>query len=115
MDIKHILLATDLSDQSKQAHAHAVAVAQRLGARITLFHVNEARDVPHHGSAELSAFLEQVDARTAAALKQEAETLAQSGVTVNVAGASGNAAQEILGFIGAHTVDLLVLSRHGAR
>ncbi|MBW2634922.1 MAG: universal stress protein, partial [Deltaproteobacteria bacterium] len=39
IDIKKILFATDLSESSRYAFAHAINMADRLGAGLTILHV----------------------------------------------------------------------------
>ncbi len=39
--IKHIVVATNLSDGARRAHAHAAALAKAFGATVTLLHVDE--------------------------------------------------------------------------
>lgn len=46
--MKHILLTTDLSDESKRAFAPVADLAKRLGARVTILHVMQvALAVPY--------------------------------------------------------------------
>jgi nucleotide-binding universal stress UspA family protein len=50
MIIKHILLTTDLSDESQRTFANAVSLAKANDARITLLNVVEDLKVAAHGS-----------------------------------------------------------------
>ncbi len=113
---RHILLATDLSDDADAASVRAVDIAQRYDANLTLLHVVdysiddlavewlEPPDIP---AAEfLRTRAHQALLELARALGREH---AQTAVVMDVK----SPVREILRYSQDHAVDLLVIGAHG--
>ena len=54
-EIKKILYATDLSENSRHAYAYAASIANRYGAGVTILHVLET--MSHNAAAQISAYI----------------------------------------------------------
>ena len=116
MKIRHILIATDLSETSRRAYPYAAALARLDNARVTLIHVNEASLYAQHTAAELLEYLEQIGHAAADALANEADYFAtEFGVAVDVVDETGRASDRILDFAAHNEVDAIVVAKHGAR
>jgi len=90
-----ILVATDFSDGAETAFDVAVQYARALHARLHLFHVFWA------GEVEVTQLLADAAAR------------AGPDVSVTVAGAGGDPAEQILLYATGHSIDLIVVGTHG--
>jgi nucleotide-binding universal stress UspA family protein len=111
--IREILFPSDLSLASDRAFAHAALIAERFGARTTLYHLVETT-TPVGGADRPSARLEVLRraeryarehlARRAEALCSPAEIVVEHGGTIHDA---------VLRMIAARGPDLTVMSTHG--
>jgi nucleotide-binding universal stress UspA family protein len=117
IDITRILCPTDFSDFSRLAFDHAIALARRYGASVTLLHVVQLPPVaaaPAGGVVLPSMILTPADREALLAnLRQFAEREGGGGVRVDVEVLLGTPAAEILAFADARDVDLMVLGTHG--
>jgi universal stress protein A len=112
----HILVATDLSDESDAAVMRALDLAQRYGSRLTLLHVVDytVDELPidwlETGEDNSDDFLrnraEQALTELAAELGRDRT---QTAVIMNVK----SPVREILEYSNNHEVDLVVLAAHG--
>ncbi len=113
---RHILCATDFSSYSDRACAHALALAQETGAKLTLLHVVE--HFPEDRSNEQiapedegpKAFRER---KAQAALEQQAARTDCPEAQREVAFSAHSAAHEIIHHASADDIDLIVISSHG--
>jgi nucleotide-binding universal stress UspA family protein len=94
MTARHILVATDLSDNAAAALAVGVTTARALGARLHLLHVFTSVD------------------DDATRLLADAAAKAGSEVSV-VATSAGDPAREILRYAARQAIDLIVIGTHG--
>jgi nucleotide-binding universal stress UspA family protein len=117
MKFTHILLTTDLSDESRRAFAPASEMAQTHGARLTLLHVvHDVRIAPH--GAPLAPPVSDPDVHglmqdAKGALNKQRELLsAELNVDCEVI-AGSNIANAVAEYAAEHEVDLIMLSTHG--
>lgn len=122
MPYRHLLVPTDGSELSARAVAQAAALAQAVGARLTLIHVQTAFPISLVGVGEL-VDPATVDALIAAARSHSQEVLHEAQAIAAQAGISADslceehplphaaivAAAERLG------CDLVVMASHGRR
>lgn len=117
MNIKHILVGTDLSLEAKSRIPAVVDLARSLDARITLLHVVESFEAIPHGSplAPPLGPTENVKAMDLARAQLEERRAAfGSGVVVDVElVVGGDAAEEITAYAEANDVDLIAVTTHG--
>jgi nucleotide-binding universal stress UspA family protein len=122
MTYRHLLVPTDGSELSGKAVQQAVELAQGLGARLTVFHVQSNFPISLVGVGEL------VDPNTVEALvtagRHEAERiLAEAAAVAEAAGVAcdGDTVVHalpyaaIVGAAARHGVDLIVMASHGRR
>ena len=107
---RHILIPTDLSDQTKGTVDMARDLGQPAGARLTLFHVIETLSGADFG--EFESFYKELDDRAARHLGTLAARLADSGVGVTTATVFGRPAEEIIAFARENEVDLILMASH---
>jgi nucleotide-binding universal stress UspA family protein len=103
INVRSVLYATDFSPYSNQAYFHAVALAERYGAGLTILHVYAPAGASK-GAAEDGAYwrsqLEQIRPLNA-------------GIPVQHVLLEGNPADEILRHATEARSDLIVLGTHG--
>ena len=92
---RHILIATDFSDEAQSALDLAITYARHFGAQLHLFH---ALSAPELDVTRLLA---------------DARSLAGPDVAVKVASTPGDPAREILRYATSHAIDLIVMGTHG--
>lgn len=103
MELRHILVATDRSDVSRNALRVALALAQRAGARVTVMTTIPARvTVPDETGSALARLEQWMDPELHGAPPEVAVGL---GVTFGIPGV------EICRFADEHEVDLIVVGR----
>ncbi len=115
MDVKHIILATDLSEAARYSYPHAASLAQTFGARLSVVHVDELSHLGAHTSAQIGSFLEKAEQARDAGLGRAVEDLNRLGIEPEIETLSGEPAHEILDFAEREAGDLIVLCKHGAR
>lgn len=129
-DIKRILYATDLSENSRHAFAYAVTLAQRFDAAITLFHVIEdfspsstARLIDYLGEQGLAdiqkrraaEFIQTVKERMTAFCQDMGEDTPECQLRVDeMEAGNGYAAEEILRLAATGRFDIIVMGTKGA-
>ena len=119
---KHILVATDGSKLSAKAVAHAIALAQALGAKLTAFYASPDYPMPAYADGVV---YEPVSRKEYAALaKKEADKILNAvALKTESAGLEFNAAQAIapapweaiLAAAKKHKCDVIVMASHGRR
>ena len=114
--MKHIVLATDLSESSTRALAPIGQLAQALGAKITLLHVLDSLEILPHGAPlappQHEPATEQEIQETAGALEKLRTQLPQD-VTVETRMVRGGVARATTEYAREHGADLIALSTHG--
>jgi universal stress protein A len=113
-DYRHILFATDLSDECLYVGKHAMDLAQRYGAKLSLAHVVQLRDVG--AGYEANPVLGETGTRMANEALLELTDLAK-GLGVEEAKQwvvqSSSVAHQIHRLADEHNVDLIVVGSHG--
>lgn len=113
---RHILCATDFSDQCSVAAERAVEFARLYGAQLTLLHVVEHFPVDR---SNLDIAPEDIDPvqyheeKALRALRVAAGKLKFDKVRLEVRFSMTSARDAILKFIAKHRVDLVVIASHG--
>jgi nucleotide-binding universal stress UspA family protein len=111
--LRHIVVATDLTDTSCNAVAYAAALAARLSVHLTVAHAIELRVLPgeEHGFEEV---LSESEASVREQLDRQATELRERGVTVSVALDRGwPLGPTVVGIAERAGADLLVVGTHG--
>lgn len=117
MNIRHILVATDLSQEAATCIPAVANLARTMGARITLLHVVETLEAIPHGSplAPPLPVPEHPKAEEEARARLE-ERRAAFGADVPVETVllpHGVPADEIVAWAEKHDVDLIAMTTHG--
>ena len=116
MLLQKVLVATDLSEASREPLGYAAALSRRLDASLTALYVS-----PRYASYEpFPAFPSQaaLDPARRQGLEDEVRRFVESAagpVPVEVVVRDGDPADEILAAAGESTFDLVVLGTHGRR
>jgi len=113
MDIKHILLTTDLSEDALRPFTPVLELARELGAKVTVLHVVQDLVVAPHGAPlappisapNLSAVIESAE-------RQLTEQCAGMEVAKAVI-SHENPAKGVVAYAVENGVDLIALSSHG--
>jgi nucleotide-binding universal stress UspA family protein len=117
-DIRQILFASDLSPQSERAFAHARILAERFGARLTLYHVLEAHGEYAPGLGDDAASRDRWEAEVRQQLALLASKLAVPSEVVVAGGLIGGHVLvdlALLDVIHKTRPDLTVMATHGRR
>ena len=116
MKITHMLVATDLSQETTACIAPIADLARSVGARITLLHVLETLEVIPRGAA-FAPPLEFDSAKTADSARGQLEERRSGfgpGIELSVdVVTGGDIAEAITAYAGAHDVDLIAVATHG--
>jgi nucleotide-binding universal stress UspA family protein len=119
---KHILVATDGSKLSAKAVAHAIALAQALGAKLTAFYASPDYPMPAYADGVVYEPVSRKE-YTALAKKEADKILNAVALKAESAGLEFNAAQAIapapweaiLAAAKKHKCDAIVMASHGRR
>lgn len=107
---KHILVPIDLSSHNARALDAALALAEGVGARVTVLHViQEIEGVP---IAEMRAFLRGVEQLVAKRLDAATRKFHSRGVRVEGVVLTGTPPREIVSYAAQKRVDLIVMGSH---
>jgi nucleotide-binding universal stress UspA family protein len=117
MKFNHILLTTDLSDESKRAFAPTVELALAHNGRLTLLHVVQDVRIAPHG-APLAPPVSDPDVfdlmESARKLLVEERELLDSSLRVNCEVIPGsNIGETVAEYANQNDVDLITMSTHG--
>lgn len=111
---KHVLLATDLSDNANAIAKRAADLAHAAGAKLSVMHVLSHAPVAYAGEFSIP-----IDAEFEATLEKEAKTqLAKLGKKYHISAndqhlAQGSVKSTVTEFADTHKVDLIVVGTHG--
>lgn len=108
---RHVLVPLDLSTKNQRALDAALKLAKSEGAVATLLHVVQTLDqIPFE---DMRAFYEKLGAASTAKLARHASRFRKRGIRVNEEVLYASAVlEEIVDFVRAKGVDLIVLSSH---
>ena len=117
MQLRHILLATDLSENAQRAYTPVCDVARITGAKITLFHVVFTLTQMPAG-ASLGTLVGppdyEIDRRTAVHALEEQARLLDPELDVTLRVMTGqHVAKTVVKYVEQNAVDLVALSTHG--
>ena len=115
MTVHHILVPMDFSAYAEQALDYAMALGQKLQARVTLLHVIQP---PLLASADMGvwpspAFLDELEAAIAGDMEGYLARVTAAGLEGEIAVVHGVPFQQILDTAKARQVDLIILGTHG--
>ena len=120
MNIHRILVGVDFSESSKRAAQVAVAMADRVGAEVTLVHVCELQEWPawldysnHETAEELEERLDEHIRRDRSRFHGWSDGLVGTGHRITRVLEKGHADWNLLGAIRAESPDLVVLGSRG--
>lgn len=119
MTFRNVLAATDLEDAGDPALEEAAGLAARFGAVLHLLHVvTEPMKEPWSGFSPAAAYLAEIDAHKAGAIRRLnrlADRIGAAPAGVDVAVRVGDPADAILQYATDHDIDLIVCGTHGRR
>jgi nucleotide-binding universal stress UspA family protein len=114
---KRILLTLDGSGLAEQAGEHAVILAHRFGAELFLLRVVEPLVRSYRGGSTPPSALQSVDQQLQEMAHQYLQGIAQrlksEGVSTQVAVRIGSADKEIMRFVQANDIDVIVMCSCG--
>jgi nucleotide-binding universal stress UspA family protein len=116
LTIRRILVPHDFSDTAARALDYALALAERLGASVTVVH---AYEIPVYGFPEgpivTAEMAGQIEAAARGAIEAVAKRSARPGVEVDFVLRQGPAWSEIQAIAKEIRADLVVIGSHGRR
>jgi nucleotide-binding universal stress UspA family protein len=117
VNIKHMLVATDLSPEAMSLIPAVTDLARSVNARITLLHVVEALAARPHGAPlapPLSPAEDSEAMESARAKLEERRAAFGADIATDVKLVTGDdAAHEITAYAAANAVDLIAVTTHG--
>ena len=108
--IHHIVVATNLSDGARRAHAHAAALARALEASVTLLHVDELASSRLAGLST-DDYRKQISRERDARIAQSLEDFEQHQVKVSLKVVEGLPKTAINKWVRANGGDLVVMTK----
>jgi len=114
MTVKHILVPTDLSAYADYALDYAIALAQKLQARLTLLHIIHLTPLAMGdiGAAGLVPYLDEMAADAQQRMQALLNRVHQEGLQGETAVVQGVPFQSIVDMAG-NDVDMIVMGTHG--
>ena len=115
MTIHHVLVPIDFSPYAEQALDYAIALAQRLQARVTLLHVIEPPLVAgaDMGAWPSPAFVDELEVVITSDMESYLARVTSAGLAGEMTVVHGVPFQEILDTAKARQVDLIIMGTHG--
>ena len=112
--INRIMVPVDFSDFSREALAHAVALATLTGASISLIHVIEEAFLPTvYGVDPVNFMSDPLKKKYDEALQELGTSMVPPGIDVHVKTEVGHAAETITAFAASESIDLIIVASHG--
>ena len=120
MDIKHILVPSDFSDNARHALSNALGLASAHGAKITLLHiVTVYEDDPYNPDQsfpDLKEYYKQLEERAGAHFEEAVSSTALKYIPIEYVIRRGfSPYEEILSFAAEKDIDLIALGRHSRK
>ena len=117
MKINHILLTTDLSDESQRTFADAIEIAKTNGAKITLLNVVEDLQIAPHGAPLAPPLSDPEGPALVAAAEEEIGTqcgiLGQEVEVTCKAILGSSIGEAIADYANENGCDIILISTHG--
>jgi universal stress protein A len=115
MAVHHVLVPLDFSTYAEQALDYAIALAQKLQARVTLLHVIQPPAVVNvkGGLWPTSTFLQDLEAAVTRDMEGYLARVTAAGLEGEMVVVHGVPFQEILDTAKARQVDLIIMGTHG--
>ncbi len=114
IELKRILLATDLSEYAGHATKYACELSDRFGAELHILHVfNEFLPSADWTYPQLNEHMQELHREQAQALTKVVPELWQTSHRVVHATAEGRSDLEIIRYAKEHDIDLIVITTHG--
>jgi nucleotide-binding universal stress UspA family protein len=115
--IRHILVPTDFSDTAARAAEYGAALAQKLGARLTLLHVFSTEIVvtPEAAYAPAEEERDAIRGQAERELQRLATELSRGDLPIESIAVEGSARDVIPLVAVERHVDLIVMGTHGRR
>jgi nucleotide-binding universal stress UspA family protein len=115
MTVHHVLVPIDFSPYAEQALDAAIALAQKLQARVTLLHVIQPPLVvgADMGVWPSPAFVDDLEAAITRDMEGYLARVTAAGLAGEIAVVHGAPFQEILNTAKARQVDLIIMGTHG--
>ena len=115
MTVHHVLVPIDCSPSAEQALAYAIAIAQKLQARVTLLHVIQPPLVAgaDMGAWPSPAFLHELEAAITRDMEGYLARVTDAGLAGAIAVMHGVPFQEILDTAKTRQVDLILMGTYG--
>jgi nucleotide-binding universal stress UspA family protein len=115
MTVHHVLVPIDFSPYAEQALDYAIALAQKLQARVTLLHVIQP---PLVAGADMGvwpspAFIDDLETAITGDMEGYLARVTAAGLAGEIAVVHGVPFQEILDTAKARQVDLIIMGTHG--
>ncbi len=117
-DFKKILFPVDLSEASIKVVPYVVGMAKKFGASIDLLHVArlfehfESSYIPH---PSLDQFEKDIAAGAIKSMEEFRQTHFSEFKNMTVEVVTGYTSEEILKYVGAHGMDLVIMGTHGRK
>jgi universal stress protein A len=115
MTVHHVLVPMDFSPYAEQALAYAIALAQKLQARVTLLHVIQPPLVAgaDMGAWPSPAFVDELEAAITSDLEGYLTRVTAAGLVGEMTVVHGVPFQQILDTAKKRQVDLIIMGTHG--
>jgi nucleotide-binding universal stress UspA family protein len=115
MTIHHVLVPIDFSPYAGQALDYAIALAQKLQARITLLHVIQPQLIAgaDMGAWPSPSFIEELETAIMGDMEGYRARVTDAGLEGEIVVVHGVPFQEILNTAKARQVDLIIMGTHG--
>jgi nucleotide-binding universal stress UspA family protein len=115
MTVHHVLVPIDFSPYAGQALDYAIALAQKLQARITLLHVIQPQLIvgADIGAWPSPSFIEELETAIMGDMEGYRARVTDAGLEGEIVVVHGVPFQEILNTAKARQVDLIIMGTHG--
>jgi nucleotide-binding universal stress UspA family protein len=115
MTVHHVLVPIDFSPYAEQALDYAIALAQKLQARITLLHVIQPQLIAgaDMGAWPSPSFIEELETAVMRDMEGYRARVTDAGLEGEIVVVHGVPFQEILDTAKARQVDLIIMGTHG--
>ena len=116
INLRRILVPTDLSESANHALAYGISFAREYKAELVLLHVIETLSVGYASDlfpAPMAEVLEEIGSYARGELVKLAAQATERGVTAQQVVVQGKPATEVIRYAKEQAVDMIVLGTHG--